>query len=597
MLSRTQPPDDWWPDWLRDVADEDPLASDRVVVAEVGGRDADHHNSRHLYTALAPMTRRDAILRRRGGIGHDVSASGPHPVDYRGAWDYTPRFWVEATTAMPRGLEPLVVSWQANNRTVLWPDQGFLMTYGLIPRLVASTDGATMHWDDPAAPRSDVVVADLVSAYSFPVHDSAVVRVARDFLQDYATIRHRALVQVYYAQRVGPLSDDIRRVLGDKQVVEFRLKGRLLDLRLLPGERESPVLAQAWGVRPLLRPGPSPISAGRWEYGALTWPGFSAPITDDAALRLGMSAVAYVRDSVLAPYEGRPEFTIHPESGSVSRGNQWSVSPTRRVGRNLIAVDLKKLYEGTPPETVRHWHAEAVPPPPDPYGLDMPNVGTRSRRIVYGVAHLGEAIAQLATLVLTQSPTSRDITGLDRAELDDSGWWTAGHVEPVARHIPLALSKGGFLARCNDLYKLVVEGLSEKWMRRTLLAVGVPSDDIKELRSLKLLDHLARLAELANQSGLLLREDGAILHGRLADEPVPSLLAPLFALTALRQLADHRAVAGERAKWGDALKPFGLDASSYTSSGWGMASDAVYDRVADTLEAVAATLETAAHSL
>jgi len=75
----------------------------------------------------------------------------------------------------------------------------------------------------------------------------------------------------------------------------------------------------------------------------------------------------YVRDSVLTLYEGRPEFTIHPESGSVSRGNQWSVSPTRRVGRDLIAVDLKKLYEGTPPETVRHWHAEAVPPPPGPF--------------------------------------------------------------------------------------------------------------------------------------------------------------------------------------------------------------------------------------
>ncbi len=596
-MSQTMVADDWWPDWMRDFANEDPSASDAVVVASIGGTIASDKGFRQIFTALVPVDQLDTVLQSLGGIGHEVSANGPHPVAYRGTWNYTPHFWIEAGKDMPDDLEPLVVSWEAGSQVVLWPDQGFLMTYGLIPRLVASTDGATMHWDDPAAPRSDVVVADLVSAYSFPVHDSAVVRVARDFLQDYATIRHRALVQVYYAQRAGPLSDDIRRVLGDKQVVEFRLKGRLLDLRLLPGERESPVLAQAWGVRPLLRPGPSPISAGRWEYGALTWPRFSTPITDDAALRLGLSAVAYVRDSVLALYEGRPEFTIHPESGSVSRGNQWSVSPTRRVGRNLIAVDLKKLYEGTPPETVRHWHAEAVPPPPDPYGLDMPNVGTRSRRIVYGVAHLGEVIAQLATLVLTQSPTSRHITGLDRVELDDSGWWTAGHVEPVARHIPLALSKGGFLARCNDLYKLVVEGLSEKWMRRTLLAVGVPSDDIKELRSLKLLDHLARLAELANQSGLLLREDGAILHGRLADEPVPSLLAPLFALTALRQLADHRAVAGERAKWGDALKPFGLDASSYTSSGWGMALDAVYDRVADTLEAVAATLETAAHSL
>ncbi len=597
MPSRTHPPDDWWPDWLRDVADEDPLASDRVVVAEVGGTEGvDNINYRHLYTALAPIGRRNAILRRRGGIGHDVSASGPHPVDYRGTWDYIPRFWVEGDLVIPKGLEPLIVSWQANNRTVLWPDQGFLMTYGLVPRLVAGADTPTMHWDDPEEPRFDVAITKAVSTYSFPAHTEASVVVERDYLQDYATIRGRALIQVYYVTRTGPPTEDIRRLLGAEESVEFRLKGRLLDLRVLPGERDRPILAQVWGVRPLLQPRSAPVSAGRWEGGALTWPGFPNPISDDVSRRLDLFAVAYVRDEVLGLYEGRPGFTIYPESGGVSYGGQWSVGHTRRVGRDLISVELKKLYEGARPEIVRQWHEYAVPPPPGaPVFVQERNVGTRARRIVDAATRLGEAVADMASPVLGRPVSGADIIGLDRTDLRYRGWAAAAHAEPITRHIPRTLHKDGFLGRCDDLYKFIVEGVSEKRLGETLVTLGIPSKDIASIKSLMLLDRLVRLAGLTEQSGLRLDEDRSEIVGRLATEPTTNPLESLFALTRLRQLADHRTGAGGRAAFDGALKVFGVDAAAH-AGGWGMALDAVYDRIAETLEQAATTLAAAASS-
>lgn len=568
---------------MQDIATEDPLASDPVVVAAMEETAAAHERYRQVFTALVPRDKFDAILGSPGGIGFEVSTSGPHPVDSSGAWGYVPRFWIVGNEAVPEGLEPLVVSWRSGNHYVLWPDQGFLMTYGLIPRLA----GSIVHWDDLEAPRSDVALAAPVSTYDFPGYTLASVKIARDFLQDYATIRDRALVQVYYVQRTGPLTDELRGQFDDAQIVEFRLKGRLLDLRLLPHEDEKRVLAQVWGVRSLLTPGPAPISAGRWDYGALRWPGFLEPISHDDAMKLGPLDVAYVRDSVLGVYEGRAEYSIHPESGAVSYGNQWSVSWTRRVDRDLIAVELKKLYEGNRPETVRHWHSHAVAPP-GRAALDERNVGTRARRIVYALVSLGEAVAMVASQFTPSPLSARDIVGLDRGELDYRGWWTADHVEPVTRNIPLDLTEDAFLSRCSDLYQLVGEGLSEAMLRRLLKDLGIPDGDVKDFRSLRLIAHLIQLAELANRAGLPLT-NGKELHDRLKKETVGSPIERLFALNEFRQLADHRAQASRRERFDEALKVFGLNRGAY-AAGWGLALDAVYDGMAETLETASTTL-------
>jgi hypothetical protein len=60
----------------------------------------------------------------------------------------------------------------------------------------------------------------------------------------------------------------------------------------------------------------------------------------------GVMEEVYVRDEVLLAYENRPEFDIHPETGMVGNGTWWNVSYCRKVGRDHIAIELRKLYEG-----------------------------------------------------------------------------------------------------------------------------------------------------------------------------------------------------------------------------------------------------------
>ncbi|MHB1162421.1 MAG: hypothetical protein ACYC3V_19125, partial [Chloroflexota bacterium] len=108
-------PDDWWPEWLQDLAGEDPLAEALVAIGEIEETREEHSRYRHLFTGLVPTKHLDEVLEYSGAIGHSVSASGPHPVDSRGQWSYSPRFWIHAPKFLPRGLEPLVVSWKSGN--------------------------------------------------------------------------------------------------------------------------------------------------------------------------------------------------------------------------------------------------------------------------------------------------------------------------------------------------------------------------------------------------------------------------------------------------------------------------------------------------
>ena len=65
-------PDDWWPEWMQDLASEDPLGSDPVVVAAIEATDAEHQRYRQFFTALAPADTLDDLLAHPGGVGDPV---------------------------------------------------------------------------------------------------------------------------------------------------------------------------------------------------------------------------------------------------------------------------------------------------------------------------------------------------------------------------------------------------------------------------------------------------------------------------------------------------------------------------------------------
>ncbi len=70
----------------------------------------------------------------------------------------------------------------------------------------------------------------------------------------------------------------------------------------------------------------------------------------------------YVSDEVLSKYESDDDYEVYPKSGSVSYGNQWSVTYCERIGRNAIKIEIKKLYEGNSYEVIDYWNKFSIHP-------------------------------------------------------------------------------------------------------------------------------------------------------------------------------------------------------------------------------------------
>ncbi|MFQ5473042.1 MAG: hypothetical protein ACE5FA_09185, partial [Dehalococcoidia bacterium] len=416
-----------------------------------------------LLTAVVDPTLAREIVERPGAIGHEVDASGPPGASRRGELgDYDPRFWIfGGDTGDARiELEPLVLAWNAKDETILQVDPRFLMTYGLSPRRRTESGGNYIDcWDDVAAPRERIILAKAVSRFSFSLKQPAWVRVHRDYLQDYCSLRGKTLLQVFIASGTGVPDQHTSALLGADQFADFETPGHMFWLRPMMSE-EHLLNVQAAGSRILLEPGESPITLGRWEYGELSWPGLGV-VTDT---NMPLMDLVYVRDEVLGHYEDRPEFEITPELGCVGLGHQWSVSHCHRVGRDLIQVEVRKLYEGTPPDVVQLWHRYAVEPPPRtslPSLRRTPNVAVRSKRMVFGLIDAAESLSRLLN-ILGHPMLIKDMIGFDRERADYYGWWKMPNVEPITRHLPLGLVRDGLLDRCLSLHKVVCEPWPER---------------------------------------------------------------------------------------------------------------------------------------
>jgi hypothetical protein len=586
--------ENWWPSPLAHLRDADPWAEADIVVAEIQSfDDGPHTGHRHLFSALVPIADIEEVKKKLAEFDHEVQASGPRP------WaspehPYTPNFWMgtESEGLLRRTYGPLVLSWRSHDKTVLQLDPGFAMTYGLAPRSLS--DGET-RWDDPMAPRYDIARVTAPSVWDFPSGTHAFVTIRKDYLQDYLTLRQMALVHGYWEMRWSETDEEIEARLGSQEAIEIKLPDRHFMLRRSWDDKKI-VAAQVWGARVVALPGALPISENDLEKNGLLWPGFKEPLTDADAMRMSVGDVVYVKDTVLGGYEGRPEFRINPNSGSVTFGTQWSVGFCDRVGRDLVQLEIKKLYEGVPPHITREWHSHAVAPPSKEALQRLQkerHVGMRAEEIVYAAVALGESLSRLAGEASLPGLQPEDFVNLRRKALDYQGWWTFPHLEPIGRHIPPNITEDDFLNRCMSLNKIVTEGLSEKDFRLILRSVGVPPEPLEKLRALKLLDCIVRMAQIAEQAGLDLPIQGKEVWRRLEkDGTVPARpIDHLFALYELRVLAGHKA-SKRHERVLEELKRFGVFPSR-DGTGYGLILDRIYDLVIGDLGTARAKIDAA----
>ncbi len=582
--NQTKPPDDWWPLPLQHLKSYSAQTGNYTVVAEITRPQAGK-SYRHTYTAFVHKTDIDTILSHIGCIGHEVNTSGPRP----SGPPFEPRFWVDTLGVTEDNLEPFVISWNEGEGRILLPDAGFLMTYGLVPNVTRKPSQWDMHWNDMSFPNYDVVLCKINSRDYFGEVKEARINVLTDYLQDYVTLRNMCLIQVYYEQNVGYGAEADYKLLNDQGYAEFELPRRKLVLKRDEMNHEL-IFCMTWGFRLIAEPGILPVTDGYRDYGELIWPGIEKPVTENYFGPRPMPFV-YVKDSVLGEYEKHAnDYDISPESGGVAFRGKWSVSYSHRVGRDLIMVEVAKLYEGTPPYVVKHWHNYATEKPTEsPEDLrSTNNIAKRAKWIVDSLLSLGETLAEVAHTLIGINVNGTDFIGLDRSEVNYNGWWNNPIVKPISFHIPESIGESEFLSRCSDLSKLIIEGLDEKELRKLLVGLQVKSSDIRNLGNLKLFEFIVYFARIVNETGLDPQRDQIEIWKRVAKcrkaEPKPEELSNevslLFILSELRNVSDHR---NEDIK--KLYKIADIDENSVKGK-MGLALDALYDSLAETIETV-----------
>jgi hypothetical protein len=382
---------------------------------------------------------------------------------------------------------------------------------------------------------------------------------------------------MFWEQRWSPPDKELEERLGDQEMVDLDSRSRRMRL-FRPSGGSGTVMAETSGGRVLAMPGSFPISGETDQEEGLIWPGIDGAV-DHARARGMLARYVYVDDRVLADYEGRPEYKVHPESGGVKFGTQWSVSFCDRVGRDMIRLELRKLYDGVPPAVIRRWHDFAVNPPAETsYATNQRslNVAKRAKTLTYALVMLGENLAALARVVGLQHLTAEKFVVPRREDLDYTRWWSFTDSEKVARHMPKDAALDTFLDRGLALTKLLIEGLRERTLRATLRGMGVPEDDTKPFGTLKLLDCVIRLCQVAYATGLRFAAGDSTIWGRLsADGTGPQQpIRGLFALYDMRLLKAHRAE--DAARLAACLDRFRIDAAE-TATGYGVVMDRVYD--------------------
>lgn len=578
----------YWPSSLAHLAHPyDNAGSDYITIAEITeAAIAGFEGSRMVSVALVPYTLVDQVLQSTAVTSHVVDAHGPLPIVDDDDPPHRSGFWIEGVERDTR-FEPLINSWRGSDTDVVVPDNSMLMVFGLVPR---QTGESEVSWDDPHGPVYDVVRASTISDHRRPkeLRQRVYVEIRRDYLLEYCRIKHCAAVAFFYEQRWS--ADDVvfDRVMGSNDTVEFNLPGRLLNLQIRHdrANAQGRQYAQVWGRKMVLPRGERRIII--MDKPDLVWPDHGGTMTMQRAGSEHL--MAYVNEKVLEEYECRPEFDIYPLSGGVSYRGQWSVNHCHRVGREHIAIEIKKLYEGSPNSVIEHWHRFAVPramAESDRATHGDRNIGIRAKELIEAYLAITNVVAQV-TERLGLSFDQSEIGGYATRDVEYKGWWAFDELSSLGNGVPQEITRDGFLDRMVDIVVLW-ESMRPAPLRNTLLQLGMDKKQLEGFRSVKLLATLCQVAMICKDAGYQWPEESQhIVAGWNKEMCIPSLRR-LFAVNQLRQKASHRTGAGFADALAVDLKVFGIVVAAQ-AAGWGRAVDSVYDGMIEDFTAIAALM-------
>lgn len=483
------------------------------------------------------------------------------------------------------GYDYIVAAWGNGSSYTFNLAEKVWMTLGLTPRCVGN-DQQRLIYDDLALPEFGVAEGEVSSYYEGRLIKEISWRISNEHLRRYLWLRDARAVRVFYYSAQLCDIPEIRAIMGDDtHVVHKPAEGVAwyeLDIR----EHKDGLLLQVWASVEAVRP---ELCSEQTADGIL-WPCDPQPMTHVRANALTGLNLVYLDDRFLQKYEQSSFYDSTPAQVwgewhcNPSYRGQWSFTECRRVGRNLIQVPLRELYKPKPDREIIHAREFAVDSV-DLAHIDMneEHMPAKVYRLLNVLLKLSEGLSALgATLGLSKS--AADLSGFDRSEIRANGWSAYPELGRLAQVAPLDMTQQMFLARCKSLHE-IWQRIPDGYLKSLLEHAGCPRADIKDLRSIKLLE------VLLNVVGRLNAEEEKVDAFKSVNAPEAwnvrnNAMAPLFLNNDLRIADAHEAVG----KCLIALQGLGFDTAN-VNAGYGRALDFVMDGVIDALAVVASAIE------
>lgn len=564
--------------------DEEYVIIGRIVTSSVNG----FWGTTYLCTGLVPNEDLDELLSSDSPSGYEVQNNGPLPMlDNDEKFENNPHI---------RGLndkqyQPLVHCWNNHNKTTFIPIVELLMVYGLTSRNIKNR----IVWDDLRKPVFVVIDNISKSDYYYErnkgyISSDAYVKIRKEYLEDYAHLKNASVVAFYWEERwIKDTNDFIENKLSNTDIYEYKIPSNRIKLMRTMAENYT-YNCQTHGRQLVIKPTKRPISNP--EPLMLNWPNYKGSINPKEAMSFQFENV-FVKDKFLIRFENESELQIYPESGSVDYDGRWCIIRTERISRNVIELELKKLYEANPDHIIKHVHSYAITEEEAKKDIDIfgtNNIGLRAKNFVYSLIELFKSFEKLCSISKLEFDYE-DLINLPWVEIDYSGWYTFKDLYQLSNVVEVNCTETFFQIRAKLLYKLI-EKISEKNIRKIINQIGFKTKyNLSEFGSLTLFSIVFQIIEITNNKSINFVNDIDIIINNFNDDFKNESLSYLFALSNIRNYESHSSSSVLKQKYLDALKTFNINPEENRSVGWGLSVDKLYDNLIDSFKSVKLVFE------
>jgi len=336
---------------------------------------------------------------------------------------------------------------------VFEPRQDFTLFYSLFDEI----EDSNRKWDDHLRAISDVIKFERNETTS-------QIRINKDYLLDYLFIRNKALLIASYIFLVFPAKAGIPDDFNN----EFSFNSKKYNAKLvfsknnIDGEKLTARLNLIRVIYP-------PTNRKLGNFGAMVEvPNITFETTVGSVnmrkfissndLKEFLSKV-YFKSEVLRQYETDSRYRIDDHGGVHYRGVWGIFRGIRRLGDEILVVNLGDLTEGLPYEEWKHWEVHNINP-----------LSAKEHIIFAKIKPINKLLNELLLAIKTINSNQSNL--IMPSLVDDYGsiYKNVDKFEdqfsPLKKVFTKTTSKAEFLLRTVDLYKILVDNLNKKLLGR-----------------------------------------------------------------------------------------------------------------------------------